>query len=211
MTLPKLPDNSASIIISPPLSGKKEFLYSYLFDSLKNKEPVIFLSTDSSSEDIKKDLLKSKIFYGTYKDILRFVDCYSQQAGNNVQDSEDIRRVPGPIALNEISVVLAQIEAELYKISEKHIVIFDSLSTLLMYSNPQMIGRFLQILIAKIKNAGGSVLFTIEEGMHDQKDLITIEHFMDALVYVKKDKENVLFKVQSSKCSLDWCELNTAI
>jgi len=202
-----IPQNSASIVISPPLSGKKEFLYNYLQDSLKSKEPVIFLSTDSSSEDIKKDLLKAKIYYGTYKDILRFVDCYSQQAGNNVQDSEDTKRVPGPIALNEISVVLAQIEAELYKISEKHIVIFDSLSTLLMYSNPQMIGRFLQILIAKIKNAGGSVIFTLEEGMHDPKDMVTIEHLMQAIIHVKRENDGVFVRADGIDNLRDWVKV----
>ena len=202
-----IPQNSASIVISPPLSGKKEFLYNYLQDSLKNKGPVIFLSTDSSSEDIKKDLLKNKIYYGTYKDILRFVDCYSQQAGNNVQDSEDTRRVPGPIALNEISVVLAQIEAELYKINEKHVVIFDSLSTLLMYSNPQMVGRFLQCLIAKIKNAGGSVLFTLEEGMHDPKDMVTIEHLMQAIIHVKRENDGVFVRADGVDDLRDWVKI----
>jgi len=202
-----LPLNSASIILSSPLSGKKEFLYQKLQESLKNKEPVIFLLTDSSPEDIKKELVKNKIFYGAAGNFLKFVDCYSQQAGNNVEDTSDIKRVSGPLALNEISISLAQLEAELYRLSPKHLVLFDSLSTLLMYSNPPMVGRFLQILIAKIKNAGGSVLFTLEEGMHDPKDMVTIEHLMQAIIHVKKEKEKIVIKADGISGFEDWKEI----
>jgi len=207
----KLPKNSASLIIGPPLSGKKHLLYRFMFESLKNKEPVLFMTTDNSSETIKRELVANKLFYGHYSGILRFVDSYSQREGNNVEPASDTKSISGPLALNEISVVISQFEAEFFKKCSTHTILFDSLSTLLMYSNAQMIGRFLQVLIARVKNAGGSIIFTMEEGMHDQKDMITIEHFMDALVYVKKDKETVLFKVQSAKCSIDWCELDTAI
>lgn len=199
-----IPPNSASILVGPPLSGKKEFIYNYMMDGLKNKEPVVFISTDCSPEDMKKDLVKSKIFFGVYKNILRFIDCYSCQAGNQVQDTNDTKRASGPLALNEISIALAQVEAEFYRINPKHRVIFDSLSTILMYSNPQMVGRFLQVLIAKIKNSGGSVLFTLEEGMHDPKDMIMIEHLMSAIIHVKHEKDEVLVKADGIEGMEDW-------
>ena len=202
-----LPPNSASILISPPLSGKKEFLYIMLKESLKNKEPVIFFSTDTSPEEIKRELVKNKIFYGPYTRILKFIDCYSQQAGNNVQDTSDIKRVSGPLALNEISIALSQIEAEFYRINPTHKIIFDSLSTILMYSNPQMVGRFLQCLIAKIKNAGGSVLFTLEEGMHKPQDMITIEHLMSAIIHIKHEKDKILIKADGIQGMEEWNEL----
>ncbi len=199
-----LPPNSASIVVSPPLSGKKEFIYNYLQETLKNKEPVIFLSTDTSPEDIKKELVKNKIFYGPYAKILRFVDCFSQQAGSQVQDTTDTKRISGPLALNEISIAVSKIEAEFSKLNPKHRIIFDSLSTLLMYSNPQMVGRFLQIQIAKIKKAGGSILFTLEEGMHDKKAMITIEHLMQAIIHIKKEQNKVLIKADGIQGFEEW-------
>lgn len=203
----KLPPNSASILIGPPLSGKKEFLYKYMLERLKDKEPVIFLSTDTSPEDIKKDLVKNKIFYGTYSKILRFIDCYSQQAGNNLEDTNDTKRVSGPLAFNEVSIVLSHLEREFYNINPKHHIIFDSLSTILMYSNPQMMGRFLQILVAKIKNAEGSILFTLEEGMHEQKDIITIEHLMNVIIHIKHEKGKTLVMADGVDGLDDWTEL----
>ena len=207
MPFPQLPENSASIVVGPPLSGKKQFLYNYMLESLKNKEPVIFITTDKSPEDIKKELVKNKIFYGPYVKILRFVDCYSQQAGNNIEDTNDILRVSGPLALNEISIAVSKIEAEFYRINPKHRIIFDSLSTLLMYSNPQMIGRFLQIMVAKIKRAGGSIIFTLEEGMHDKKDMITIEHLMSSIIHIKHEKDKILIKAEGIDGFDEWVEL----
>ncbi len=203
-----LPGKSASIIVSAPLAGKKDFIYKHLRERLEEGEPVIFLLTDSSPEDIKNELVKDKFFFGKYVELFRFIDCYSQQAGNLMQDKPDTRRVAGPLALNEISIALAQLEAELHKKNEKHTVIFDSLSTLLMYSNPQMVGRFLQCLIAKIRGAGGSVIFTLEEGMHDPKDMVTIEHLMNVIINVKKEEGRVMIKASGLEGSNDWCELD---
>lgn len=202
-----LPENSASILVGPPLSGKKQLLYNYMLEGLKNKEPVLFISTDTSPEEIKKDLVKNKIFYGPFVNILRFVDCYSQQAGNNVQDTNDTIRISGPLALNEISIAISKIEAEFYRINPKHRIIFDSLSTLLMYSNPQMMGRFLQVMIAKIKRAGGSILFTLEQGMHKKQDIITIEHLMNAIIHIKYEKDKILIKADGIQGLEEWKEL----
>ena len=207
MPLPQLPPNSASILVGPPLSGKKELLYNYMLEGLKNKEPVLFILTDISSEDIKKELVKNKIFYGPYANILRFVDCFSQQGGSQVHDTSDTKRVSGPLALNEISIAVSKIEVEFFKLNPKHRIIFDSLSTLLMYSNPQMVGRFLQIQIAKIKKAGGSILFTLEEGMHDKKVMITIEHLMQAIIHIKKEQNKVLIKAEGIEGFEEWKEL----
>lgn len=206
----RIPRHSASLLISPPLAGKREFLFSYIKDSLKNNIPVIFLLTDTSPEDIKKKLVKEKIYYSRHKGILRFIDCYSMQVGEDAKDTEEIIRVSGPLALNEISIAIAQIESELYKKSKEHIIIFDSLSTLFMYSNPQMVGRFLQVQAAKIKKAKGSVIFTLEQGMHDEKDRITIEHLMDSIIYLKKEDKKIKAKAKGIGGFSVWKELDIA-
>jgi KaiC/GvpD/RAD55 family RecA-like ATPase len=208
MPFPQLPENSASILIGPPLSGKTEFIYSYMMQALKNKQPVLFIATDKSPEDIKKDLVKSKIFYGQYANIMRFIDCYSYQAGNNLPDTEDTKRISSPIALNELSIAIAQSEVEFYKINPNHKVIFDSISTVLMFSNPQMVGRFLQVIIARIRNAGGSILLTLEEGMHDRKDIVTMEHLMSAIIYTKHEKDKIYIKADGIQGFEDWISLN---
>ena len=202
----KLLDNSANIVISPPLAGTSQFLYLSLKESLKSKIPVLIILTDKSPEDFKKDLLKNKMFIGANEaqENLMFVDCYSRNTGGDVKDSNSIKRVSGPLAMNEISIAVSEAERKFIKKSEKHLVILDSLSTLLMYSNPQAVGRFIQVLIAKIRQAGGSVIFTLEEGMHDEKVMVTIEHLMNSIIHVKLSDGKVLVKASGISGFEDW-------
>ena len=152
-------------------------------------------------------MVKNKIFYSRYGSILRFVDCYSHQTGNIIPDTVDTKRVAGPLALNEMSIALADTERSFLKNKSRHLVIFDSLSTLIMYSNSEMVARFIQVLIAKVKNQGGSIFFTIEQGLHDSKAVITMEHLMDGIIEVKKDRNKILFKVKGQNDD-KWNELN---
>ena len=185
--------SKAAIVIGQPLSGKSELLQGYVVAGLKTKQPIVFITTDKSAEQIKKELLAAKIFYGSS---LKIIDCYSKQTNESCKDSADVVRVSGPLALNEISIALSEIEAELIKKSKSHWIIFDSLSTVLMYTNPPTVGRFVQVLVSRIKNAGGSVLFSIEEGMHEQNAVVTIEHLMDCIIEVKMEKRKIQVKAR---------------
>jgi len=194
--------NSANLVISPPLAGKLFFLDQQISTSLKNKKPLLYITTDKSPEDIKKRWLKNKFYYGPYEksNYLKFIDAFSYQTGNLTEETNSIKRVSGPVALNEISVALAEIQRELYQLNPNHLVIFDSLSTLLMYTNPQTVGRFTQVVTAKIKQAGGTILYTLEKGMHDKKTIITIEHLMDQILQIKQEKNKHFIKTQNT----DW-------
>jgi len=191
--------NSATLILSKPLEGKREFIENYAKNAIKENKTILFVLTDKSPEQIKREMLESKIFFKNFY----FVDCYSQQTGLNCQKSENIQYVSGPLALNEISISISDFQREFLKKEIPHLIIFDSLSTLLMYSNAEAIGRFLQILIAKIRNLQGEVVFTIEQGMHDDKAIVTIEHLMDSIVEVKKDSNKILTKESGG----NWAEL----
>ncbi len=191
-----IPKNSASLLIGPPLAGEKHIIYRYVQESLAKKEPVLFVSTDRSPEAMKSEMTKDRIFLTKYETDgnLKYIDCYSHQTDEFLKDTGATRRVSGPLALNEISIAMSDIERKFIRINPQHLVIFDSLSTMLMYANPQMVGRFLQTIIAKIKKAGGSILLTMKEGMHDEKVVVTIEHLMDVVVHVKKDKGKTMMR-----------------
>jgi len=189
----QIPDNNVVLLLGNSLDGKKKAMYEYVRSCTKKNELLLFVTTDSSPESIKIELVKDKVFFGKN---IRFIDCYSQQANESVGDTEEIRRIPSPMALNEMSIALAEIEKEFYAKSPKHKVIFNSLSTLLLYSNPQAIARFLQVTIARIKNAGGSGIFTIEKGMHDEQVITTITHLMDGVIEFEKKEDKIEVKTK---------------
>jgi len=190
----------STLVLSKPLEGKKEFLDSTIARTTKENKAVLFVLTDKNPETAKQELLKEKIFFKN----LYFIDCFSLQAGNaDAKDTENVKYVSGPLALNELSIAIGEFGREFLKKEFEYVIIFDSLSTLLMYSNADAIARFLQILIAKIKNLNGSVVFTLEQGMHDEKAVVTIEHLMDSIIEVKKENSKVFSKENGGS----WTEL----
>lgn len=204
-----IPNNSANIVISPPLEGKRLFIYKLIGYKLKKKEPVLYIATDASPEDIKKEMVKHKIFFGDAeaKDLLKFIDCYSHHVGDHKPGSKSLKRVSGPLALNEISIALSDAEKEFIKLNDKHTVIFDSISTMLMYSNPQAVGRFVQVTIAKVKKAGGTIIFTLEEGMHKPDVMVTMEHLMNSIIHVKHEKNKIFVKSEGLDSLNNWAEI----
>ena len=186
--------NSATLVLSRPLEGKREFIEDYAKKAIKDSRQLILVLTDKNPEQIKKEMLDDKIFFKN----LYFVDCYSSQNSEKIKDSENVRHVSGPLALNELSIAISDFGREFAKKEASYSVIFDSLSTLIIYSNAEAVARFLQILISKVKQLNGNILFTIEEGMHDEKAITAIEHFMDSIVKVKKGGNKVMASIKEA-------------
>jgi archaellum biogenesis ATPase FlaH len=201
-----LKEKTATLVLSKPLEGKSEFINYYVKESIKKNKIPLFVLTDKTCQEVKQEFLKDKVFFKN----LYFVDCYSQQTGNFAKNTENIKYVSGPLALNELSIALLELEREFAKKEIPHTIIFDSLSTLLMYSNAEAIARFLQILIAKIKRFNTNIIFTLEEGMHDQRAVITIEHLMDSIIELKKENNEVLIKRKEKGHTEGWTELDSS-
>jgi len=53
-------------------------------------------------------------------------------------------------------------------------------------------------LKGKAKSAGAAILFIIEEGVHDEKVVTTLNSFMDVMIHLKKGKneENLLENIE---------------
>lgn len=206
--LASLPQRSAILLVGPPLSGQNEFLSSYVKQAIGSSDPMLVITTDKQPEDFISTFI-SGVDVKPYEEAkkIRFLDCYSKQVEDGIKNTPTIKRISSPIALNEISIGLSEIERDFVNLNKTHRVVVNSLSTMLMYSNPNMIGRFTQVIIGKIKKASGSCVFLIEEGMHDQNVLVTLEHLMDVVVFIKKEQDKTMVKAQGISGFSDWSEL----
>jgi hypothetical protein len=140
---------------------------------------------------------------------LKFVDCYSWTLGEAASkieakgfENRDDINVPGPSALNDLSIGITQSIRD----TENANVIFQSLSTLLLYNSPEIIFRFVQIMGARLKMAGATTLMHCEAQMHDEKVITTLKHLADHVIEMKT--ENGKTMVQSSTLGIKgWTEL----
>lgn len=181
-----IPNKSSVMVLGPPKAGKSLFGLHFLLEGLKSNESGIYIVTNSFPEDVVKKMedigLVDRMLEGG---LLRFVDCYSVHAGVHKGNTAFIIRVGGPTALTEIGIAYSEVVKRLPKKNNLRVV-FDSVSTLLLYNNPRTIEIFVQQMNSKIKASGASSMFIVEEGMHDEKDVTALNSILDSLVHMKK-------------------------
>jgi KaiC/GvpD/RAD55 family RecA-like ATPase len=190
-----LPEKSSILLIGPPKSGKTIFGIQYLFQGLTNDEYGIYIVTNNFPEELIKKFEKfGKIDKILEKGLVRFVDCYSIHAGVEKENTVFIVRVNGPTALSEIGIAFSDIVKQIPK-GSKIRVLFDSVSTLLLFNPPNQIANFVQQLNGKTKASNAVSVFIVEEGMHDEKDVTTLNSLLDVMIHLKREKDKNLIEV----------------
>lgn len=177
------------LLLTPPIAEIRLLGIQYLFEGLKKGEPGVFITMDDSPENLRVRALKFNwpLINAEKKGLMRWVDVYSIHADENIQSTESVIRIGGPLALTDLSIAVSQIQSDFLSMAVNYRFFFDSLSTLLLYNNPNTIYRFLQVITSKFKNSGGTGFFTLGRGMHDEKITMTIRHMMDGALELDDD------------------------
>lgn len=192
------PERSSVLLIGPPKSGKTVFGMQYLFEGLSNDEYGIFIVTNNFPEELIKRFDNfGKLDKILEKKLIKFVDAYSFHAGIEKENTIFIIRVNGPTALSEIGIVFSEISKHIPKGSKVR-VLFDSVSTLLLFNPPKQIANFVQQLNGKIKASNASSIFIVEEGMHDEKDITTLNSLLDVMMHLKKEKNKNFIEISGA-------------
>lgn len=185
------PSGNCILLTSPPMSELSIFGLEFLYDGLKRGEPGVYITLDDSPESLRLKALKFgwPLINAERMGLMRWIDVYSIHANKDVKNTESILRIGGPLALTDLSIALSQIQAGFHKISDTYRFYFDSLSTLLLYNDPNTIYRFLQVITSKLKMSNGVGFFTLGKGMHDEKINMTIRHLMDGAINLNENLE----------------------
>ena len=184
-----VPEDSSILVLGPPKSGKTTFGLQFIFEGLQTNEHGIYIVTNTFPEDVVKRFESiGNMDEALQNGLLKFLDCYTAYTGVQKGNTVFIVRVSSPTALTEMGIALSQIMKQIPKNSKLRIV-FDSVSTLLLFNTSKRVENFIQNIIGKIKGFGASSMFILEEGMHDKKDVTTINSLLDALIHFKKENE----------------------
>ena len=180
-----------------PLVGKVSLIKKILRDEIGRGLGVIYVTTKETGEEILKQFENADV---------RVIDCVSKLAISDVTDTEKIKRVASPLDLTGISVGVNKFLEEYFKQGKTAIVVFDSLSNLLMYSNLQTVFRFLHVLTTRIRAAKAKALYIVEEGMHDEKTVATLKQIFNGVIEMKEEDNKRFFRLITSKVRNDWKE-----
>ena len=181
-----LPKGNCISLITPPMIETRLFCLEFIYRGIQEKQTGLIVTMDTAPEDLKIKALPYNwiLVLGEKNNLLRWIDGYSINANKKVKDTPAIKRVAGPVALSDIGIAVSNVQTEFHKTHDFYRFMFDSLSTLLMYNEPNAVYRFLQFIIPKLKVTGALGFFTLSAGMHDQKIEMTLRHMMDGAIQI---------------------------
>ncbi len=177
------------LLIGPPQVGKRVFGMQF-FTSDLGEDAGVFVSTTETAEGIKQGMksLSWEIEESEKEGLLKFVDCYSKMIGISCRDTPSTSRIGSALDLAGIAVSVSKMLSVLWTTRRKVKIVFDSVSSLLMYSNVSSVIRFLHVFYGRLKTAGAVGLFLLEEGMHDEKVVAALEHLSDGVIRLEPDE-----------------------
>lgn len=174
------------LIMGDAWSSKRELGLSMLSAGLRNNEAAICISATSTAEETRTHWLD----YGltpTFEQQgrVKFVDCYSKMIGANSSDTPSIKRVPSIIDYTKLAVVVNELCAGYLLKNVAVRVLFDSLSTLLIYSSLQTVMRFLHIFLGQLRKQNVLGFLIVEEGSHDSLTLSQLKSFSNGAIILE--------------------------
>jgi len=176
--LEDLPKNSAVLFIV----GLKD--YSTVLAELlrilqarKQQGNGAYLTVNKPVEDLAKAFSRNKISTGS----VFFIDAISILSGRKASSGKKAMFLDSPTDLIDMDNAISK---QLSKSQKLGFVVFDSLSTLLLYNKPQAVEKFLHVLVGKIRGANVQVfLITVKSSEH--AGLIeTVSQFVDKVVEI---------------------------
>lgn len=195
------------MLLGPLGSGKTTYAESFLAEGLSLGFPAVFVTTDVSPRVIRNDMSRYGWSIEEYEKNGQFVfiDGYSERMG--APKTGSARSLSKVDDISELGIVLSEV---LEKLVVARVVI-DSLSTLILHSNPETMPRAVQRLSGRIKQGSHSIMFILEDGVHEEKTYATFSYLADAVLRFKIDDSgsqeihNVrMERMRGSDASREW-------
>lgn len=184
------------MLIGPPMSGKKLILNHILYHgTFQDDSAVIKVTTRYPASHVFEWFEENNLSLPSSK--IGIVDCVIKTLGKEAVETENIKIASSPVDLTGIGVKISQFFEEFFmkKKLRKIQLHVDSLSTLMMYSNIQTVFRFLHVFTGRIKSAGALGIYLLEEGMHEEKDVVTLKQLFDGLIEIKSENDANFIRV----------------
>lgn len=156
------------------LASKEEY-FSATFELLKILEGMkgVYFTVNKPSEDLH-DEFEEKI---NLKNI-KFIDCISKISGRKAKE-KNTTYLDSPSDLLQIS---ATILLESKKAAD--FLIFDSVSTLLLYNEEESVEKFIHSLTGRIKASFGKSFFLFVKSSSHKRIVETLSQFSDKVIIV---------------------------
>lgn len=192
-----LPPITNTLLYAAPFIGKDIIAKYYALAGLQNGEPIIFVLTDRSFLDMKEEMQQLDDDFASYEEdgMVRYIDVYSKSVELD-ETGPYVTFVDSPVNREQITASIIKAEKTFTDEYERHRLILDSVSTLVVYSDAKAVFRFLQVVSGTCQRMGSTSIFTMTRGMHEELEVQTIKHLMDGVIEMKEEGARMQLRVQ---------------
>ncbi|MGQ4911700.1 MAG: RAD55 family ATPase [Candidatus Thorarchaeota archaeon] len=171
------------MLVGPLGSGKTTYAEAFLAEGIAQGFPAVFVTTDVSPRVIRNDMSRHgwSIEEQEASGQFVFIDGYSERMG--APKSGTARSLMKVDDISELGIVLSEVLDQLVVAR----VVIDSLSTLILHSNEAAMPRAVQRLSGRVTQSSHSIMYILEEGVHEEKTYATFSYLADAVVRFRID------------------------
>jgi KaiC/GvpD/RAD55 family RecA-like ATPase len=180
----------SALVIGPSGMEKAALAYHFAAAAAANENAYIICGNSSASDIIKK---AATFDINLDKPNIYFIDCYSATLGKPLESTSKVMMVSGPSALNDVSLMLN--ETMKASTGKRMRIVFDTLSTFVLYNPKESIGKFLSVIEGRLRTAGATTMFLVDEGVHDKQLVSMLEQGMDEIYTITDTGAKFFLKV----------------
>ncbi|MFW9808110.1 MAG: RAD55 family ATPase [Candidatus Thorarchaeota archaeon] len=171
------------MLVGPLGSGKTTYAEAFLAEGIELGFPAVFVTTDVSPRVVRNDMSRHgwSIEEQEASGKFVFIDGYSERMG--APKAGSARSLAKVDDISELGIVLSEVLQDLVVAR----VVIDSLSTLILHSNPLTMPRAVQRLSGRVTQSSHSIMYVLEEGVHDEKTYATFSYLADAVLRFRID------------------------
>jgi KaiC/GvpD/RAD55 family RecA-like ATPase len=175
-----IPVGSLCLVLGPPGAGKSILSKRFLYTGVEAKKESFLVAT-SEGEDRVLETMQLFNWNRGVERYLRFLDCYSWKSGKSSS-----KYSASLTSLTDVSVGITSIvdDAGVRPEDEARIVI-DSFTDVINYGGAERALRLLDTVHTKLQTRGVTGLLLLEEGVHDEKTVKSVEYATDGTIRMK--------------------------
>ncbi len=175
-----MPVGSLCLVLGPPGAGKSILSKRFLYTGIEAKKDAFLVSTGEGEDRVLETMRLFNWNRGVEK-YLHLLDCYSWKSGKSSS-----KHSASLTSLTDVSVGITSIidDAGVREESDSRIVI-DSFTDVVNYGGAERALRLLDTVHTKLETRGVTGLVLLEEGVHDEKTVKSVEYATDGTIRMK--------------------------